>query len=91
MSGDVESAMLTIVQCVRDKPSYFAQRLYKSMKGAGTDERTLTRVIVSRCEVDLVQIKQKFKEEYGKTLGSFIKGDTGGDYRKVLMALAREE
>ena len=90
MSGDVEQAYLAIVMCVRDRPSYFAERLYKSMKGLGTDERCLTRVMVSRSEVDMVQIKQRFNAAYGKTLESFIKGDTHGDYEKVLLALARD-
>ena len=39
------------VQIARNTPLYFAQRLYKCMKGAGTDDRTLIRVVVSRSEV----------------------------------------
>ena len=39
------------VMCVRSRPAYFAERLYHSMKGAGTDDETLIRVIVSRSEV----------------------------------------
>ena len=61
------------VKSVRDRPSYFAEKLYKSMKGAGTDEHTLTRIMVTRSEIDMVQIKQRFQEHYGKTLASFIK------------------
>ena len=37
--------------CVRSRSAYFAERLYKSMKGAGTDDETLVRVIVGRSEV----------------------------------------
>ena len=66
-------SFLPTVKSVRDRPSYFAQKLYKSMKGAGTDEQTLTRVMVTRSEIDMVQIKQRFQEHYGKTLASFIK------------------
>jgi len=40
-----------LVRCVRSRPHYFAERLYRSMKGAGTDDTTLIRVVVSRCEV----------------------------------------
>lgn len=37
--------------CVRSRSAYFAERLYQSMKGAGTDDDTLVRVIVGRSEV----------------------------------------
>ncbi|XP_032085141.1 annexin A4 [Thamnophis elegans] len=87
MSGDLEDALLAIVKCLRNKPAYFAERLYKSMKGLGTDDNTLIRVMVSRCEIDMIDIKAEFKRMYGKSLYSFIKDDTSGDYRKVLLLL----
>ena len=43
------------------------------LQGMGTDDRTLIRVVVSRCEVDMVQIKQEFQKRYGKTLESFVR------------------
>ena len=43
--------LLSPVMCTRSRPAYFAERLWKSMKGAGTDDDTLVRVIVSRSEV----------------------------------------
>lgn len=90
MSGDLCTGMLAIVRCVKSRSAYFAEKLYKSMKGAGTDDKTLVRVVVTRCEVDMVQIKQDFQRLYGKTLDSFIRDDTSGDYRKVLMALVSQ-
>ena len=51
MSGDLQAGFKTVVMCVRSRPQYFAERLYKSMKGAGTDDDTLVRVVVSRSEV----------------------------------------
>lgn len=51
MSGDLQAGFRTVVMCVRNRPHYFAERLYKSMKGAGTDDDTLVRVVVSRAEV----------------------------------------
>ena len=42
------------------------------MKGLGTDDDTLCRVMVSRCEVDMVQIKEEFQRKYKQTLAMFI-------------------
>lgn len=39
------------VRCARDQEGYFADRLYKSMTGAGTDEETLIHIFVTRAEV----------------------------------------
>ena len=40
-----------IVDYVYSHPTYFAKRLYKAMKGLGTNDDTLVRVIVSQREV----------------------------------------
>ncbi|KAM6220435.1 annexin A4 [Rhynchocyon petersi] len=86
-SGNFEAALLAIVKCMRNKHAYFAERLYNSMKGLGTDDDTLIRVMVSRAEIDMLDIRANFKRLYGKSLYSFIKGDTSGDYKKVLLIL----
>lgn len=89
MSCNLETGMLAIVRVIRNTPAYFADRLYHSMKGAGTDDKTLIRVVVSRSEVDLEQIKQEFHKMFKKSLSEFIKDDTSGDYRKVLLQLVK--
>lgn len=87
MSGDLESGMLAVVKCIKNTPAFFAERLYKAMKGAGTKDRTLIRIMVSRSEVDLLDIRQEYKRMYGKSLYTDITGDTSGDYRKILLKL----
>jgi len=89
--GDIYECMLTVVRSVINKPAHFAQALYDCMAGAGTTDDTLIRVVVSRCEIDMVQIKEEFVRLFGKTLASFIKGDTSGDYKKLLLALIGDE
>ncbi|XP_041065706.1 annexin A4-like [Carcharodon carcharias] len=91
MSGSLENALLAVVKNMKNQPAYFAERLYKSMKGAGTDDNTLIRVMITRCEVDMLDIKQEFQRMYGKSLYSFIKGDCSGDYKKVLLQLCGGE
>ncbi|CAH0731841.1 unnamed protein product, partial [Brenthis ino] len=86
-SGSVEKGMLAIVKCVKSKVGFFAERLYYSMKGLGTNDKTLIRIVVSRSEIDLGDIKQAFLEKYGKPLEDWIAGDTSGDYKKALLTL----
>ncbi|KAM3913578.1 annexin A11 isoform 1-T2 [Leptodactylus fuscus] len=87
MSGDLERGMIAVVKCLKNTPAFFAERLYKAMKGAGTKDKTLIRIMVSRSEVDLLDIRQEYKRMYGKSLYTDITGDTSGDYRKTLLKL----
>uniref|UniRef100_A0A8C9XS17 Annexin n=1 Tax=Sander lucioperca TaxID=283035 RepID=A0A8C9XS17_SANLU len=85
MSGDLESGMLAVVKCIKNTAAYFAERLYKAMKGAGTKDTTLIRIMVSRSEVDMLDIRQEYVKNYGKSLYTHISGDTSGDYKKLLL------
>uniref|UniRef100_A0A3B5L901 Annexin n=1 Tax=Xiphophorus couchianus TaxID=32473 RepID=A0A3B5L901_9TELE len=86
-SGGLKDLLLAVVKCARSVPAYFAETLYYAMKGAGTDDNTLIRVMVSRSEVDLLDIRAEFRKMFACSLHSMIKGDTGGDYRKTLLLL----
>ncbi|KAE8291739.1 Extracellular matrix protein FRAS1 Precursor [Larimichthys crocea] len=87
MSGDLEELLVAIVKCVKSVPAYFAERLYECMKGAGTDESTLNRIMVSRSEIDLLDIRTEFKKLYEYSLLSAIESDLGGDHGDCVKAI----
>lgn len=87
LSGDFLAGMLAIVEFARDPPSYFAHLLKKTMAGLGTNDDDLIRLVVTRCEVDLADIKKAFQANYGKSLEDWISGDCSGDYKRLLLAL----
>ncbi|KAM4809466.1 annexin A3 [Rhinophrynus dorsalis] len=91
MSGHLEDLLLAIVKCARNTPAYFAERLHKALKGAGTDEFTLTRIMVSRSEIDLLDIRAEYKKLAGYSLHSGIQSDTSGDYGAALLKLCGGE
>ena len=43
------------------------------MAGFGTNDSQFIRIIVTRCEIDLQDIKEVFEQKYGKSLRSWIK------------------
>uniref|UniRef100_A0A7N6BHS6 Annexin n=1 Tax=Anabas testudineus TaxID=64144 RepID=A0A7N6BHS6_ANATE len=87
LKGDIEKCFLALVKCAGSKPAFFAEKLYLSMKGSGTRKHILTRIMVSRSEIDLRLIKEEYKKKYGKTLYKDILDDTSGDYETILLAI----
>uniref|UniRef100_A0A8C4EPN8 Annexin n=1 Tax=Dicentrarchus labrax TaxID=13489 RepID=A0A8C4EPN8_DICLA len=79
MSGDLESGMLAVASCLIYHP------VCACVQGAGTKDKTLIRIMVSRSEVDMLDIRQEYVKNYGKSLYTDISGDTSGDYKKLLL------
>ena len=67
---------------------YFAKRINKAVAGLGTDNTSLIRILITRYEVDIPQIKQFYKQLYKKDMLEDIKDDTSGKYQKTLIELA---
>uniref|UniRef100_A0A670YHS3 Annexin n=1 Tax=Pseudonaja textilis TaxID=8673 RepID=A0A670YHS3_PSETE len=87
LKGDIENCLTAIVKCAVSKPAFFAEKLYLAMKGSGTRHRTLNRIMVSRAEIDMNEIKGFYKAKYGVSLCQAILDETKGDYEKILVAL----
>ncbi|KAM4808269.1 annexin A10 isoform 2-T2 [Rhinophrynus dorsalis] len=85
--GYFQQLLLAIVSCVRDKPSYFAYRLHSAIHDFGFHNKTVIRILVSRSEIDLMSIRQRYKESYGKSLFHDIKNFASGHYEKALLAI----
>ncbi|XP_041643282.1 annexin A1a [Cheilinus undulatus] len=90
MKGDIESCLTAVVKCAGSKPAFFAEKLHLAMKDKSPKKNLLTRIMVSRSEIDMKRIKDDYKKNYGKTLYQEILDDTKGDYEKILLALCGE-
>ncbi|KAK5873499.1 hypothetical protein PBY51_018535 [Eleginops maclovinus] len=87
VKGDLEKSFLTLVECFENRQLYFANRLNEAMKSKGAKEKVVTRIMVSRCEVDLMKIRSEFKKTHKRSLYQTIAEHTKGDYQKALLSL----
>ncbi|XP_072949632.1 annexin B10 isoform X2 [Epargyreus clarus] len=87
IGGELADALSAIVECVENAPAWFAQRLRAAMQGAGTDDAAIVRIVATRAEIDLGDIKREYERIYDKTLRSELEGETSGDYKRALVAL----
>ena len=86
-SGDSKKAFRTIVYATISPSEYFATRVKDAIKGFGTKDTLLIRILVSRDEIDMPQIKQYYKQLYGKDMVEDVKSDISGDYQKLMVEL----
>ncbi|XP_017294033.1 annexin A1-like [Kryptolebias marmoratus] len=87
LKGDIEDCLIAIVKCAWNTPAFFAEKLHESMKGHGTRDKMLIRVLVSRSEVDLKKVVENYRAMFERTLQEDILADTKGHYQKVLLGL----
>ena len=86
-SGNTKKALRSIVYATISPSEYFATRVKDAIKGFGTNDHLLIRVLVTRDEIDMPQIKQYYKQLYGKDMIEDIKKDISGDYRNLMIEL----
>ena len=85
--GDSKKTLRTIVYATLSPSEYFATRVKDAIKGFGTNDTLLIRILVSRDEIDMPQIKQYYKQLYGKDMVADIKSDISGEYQNLMVQL----
>ena len=87
-SGDLKKLLKTMIYVSLDPSEYFATRINYAIKGAGTKDALLIRILVTRDELDMPQIKAAYKRLYNKDMVQAIEKDTSGDYKRLLVELS---
>ena len=87
--GDSKELLKTILFSTISPSEYFATRIKKAIEGFGTDNTTLIRILITRCEVDMNIIKRYYKQLYQKDMIEDIKNDISGDYQKLMIELIK--
>lgn len=68
-------------------PADDAHRLYKAMKGLGTNETVLIEILCQRTYAQRKEIISQYKTQFGKDMVSDVKKETGGNFHDLLKAL----
>lgn len=77
-SGEFRDTLLAILNG-DSQQKHYAERLHKSMAGLGTSDNALIRLCITRCEIDMLNIKKDFQAMFEDSLKSYIEGDTSGE------------
>lgn len=88
LSGELEDLLLELLM---PPLQYEAYRLQQAMVGIGTDEETLLEILCTHSGMELQEISAAYKEIYKKDLDKELKGETSGDFYKLLVALLNKD
>ena len=62
-----------VVDYTENKENFFSKKLYETIAPiSGTDEKALNRILLSRCEIDLENIKNEYERIFGKSLRNAV-------------------
>eukprot|EP00527_Entomoneis_sp_CCMP2396_P009148 CAMPEP_0198137210 /NCGR_PEP_ID=MMETSP1443-20131203/739_1 /TAXON_ID=186043 /ORGANISM="Entomoneis sp., Strain CCMP2396" /LENGTH=323 /DNA_ID=CAMNT_0043798569 /DNA_START=41 /DNA_END=1012 /DNA_ORIENTATION=+ len=84
LGGDAGKAALFALGMKLKSSETVAGLIHDACKGFGTNELLLTTALI-RYQGILTKVKEAYAEEYGKSLEDTIRGETGGDFRQVLL------
>ena len=88
-SGHMEAALTRMIRCGVDRAMLGAVMLEDCMKGPGTkDEQLVHRVVRLHWDrAHMSQVKGAYRVKYKRDLVGRIKGETSGDYERILVAM----
>jgi len=89
MAGYVRAAFLELAKYIEDPITCYSDMIYNSMSGAGTDENRLIRAVVSRCEIDLKTVKDRYANLHGISVEKKIEQEISGEFRRIMLALLK--
>ncbi|KAM3175731.1 hypothetical protein ACTXT7_007936 [Hymenolepis weldensis] len=84
-----DNLIIYYVGYAEDPATLYASWIYDSLKVMGTNDDDLIRLILSRAEIDLQNIKEAYHKMAEKTLIEDIEVETSGDFKNMLIALVK--
>ena len=89
LSGDFKDTVIALFTPLID---YDCQQLRKSVKGIGTDEKSLIEILAMRNSDEIQQIRKRYSEIFpGRDLVADVEDDTSGHFKNLLVSLITEK
>ena len=80
--GDLQDFMMALLS---DRLDFQAQALMRAIKGFGTDEATLTTILCTTAEEDILPLQMAFSSRYERSLEQAVISETSGKFKRVLL------
>jgi len=74
-----------LIGLIKSRSEYRGEQVYKAIKGLGTDEWVLIDFCIASDNKSIEEFKQFFRQKYETSLVDFVKGDTSGNFEKILV------
>ncbi|XP_044001541.1 annexin B9-like [Aphidius gifuensis] len=84
ISGKFEDLIVAMMTPIVD---YYVKEIHDSISGIGTNEDVLITILCTLKNQDIHQICSNYKNKYGKSLESDIRGDTSGHFERLMVSL----
>lgn len=84
-SGDTKKFLTTFIFALLSPSEYFASKMNKAI--SGKNEKIIIRILISRKEIDMEEIKQYYLQIYGKEMINDLKTLYTGDYYQLISKL----
>nr|CDS26512.1 annexin [Hymenolepis microstoma] len=86
-TGHCCETLVSIVQYALDPLLTYVKWIRESIEASGTRDKDLIRLIMTRAETDIEDIKKEYLQSTGKNLSTAIRSEISGDYKDVLIAI----
>ncbi|XP_072030132.1 uncharacterized protein [Amphiura filiformis] len=86
LSGDYKDAMLAMVKCLNNCASFLADQIHQVLTGEA-DESALIRIMITRSEVDLLQIRRAYRKKYNEPLIDALETKCRSPIKKALIQM----
>ncbi|KAG0231967.1 hypothetical protein BGW41_001985 [Actinomortierella wolfii] len=91
-SFNLKTALVYLASWIIDPAHCIAKQLEKAMRGVGTNDQALTRLLVRhRNPQFMAQVKAAYYRKYKKSLRDRVKGETSFHYKNALVAIIGDD